>query len=167
MDFYGTAPVYFDYGNTTIYQDGSVFSNGHNDGMAQDYSAQAFALAAAGATAQASKDEDWLPLGVFALCQPGESKSDITVQLGVNRAGTIRGNYTDGSKNETSRVNGSVDKKTQRLAFTVGDDKSTVLETGLYNLTKPSAPALIHFGKDRTEQWLLVGVQKPVDPSSF
>jgi hypothetical protein len=82
-------------------------------------------------------------------------------------AGIIRGNYTDTSKNESLLVHGSVDKKTQRVAFTVGDDKSRVLETGLYNLTKPDAPALIHFGNDRTEQWLLVGVQKPIDPDSY
>ena len=32
---------------------------------------------------------------------------------------------------------------------------------GLYNLTKDEAPCLIHFGKDKTEQWLLVRMQKP------
>ena len=167
MDFYGTAPIYFDYGNTIIYQDGNVFFNGHEEGTAQAYSDQAFALAATGATAQAPKDQEWLPLGVFALCRPDDSRSDTTVQLAVNREGILRGNYADASKNETALVHGSVDKKTQRVAFTVGEDKATVLETGLYNLTKPSAQALIHFGKEQTEQWLLVGVQKPVDPNSY
>jgi len=66
----------------------------------------------------------------FALCKPGESKSDITVQLAVNREGTLRGNYTDASKNETLPVHGSVDKKTQRVAFTVGDDMTRVLRNG-------------------------------------
>jgi len=163
LGFYGTGPMYFDYGNTITYQDGNVYSNGQNEGTAEAYSAQALTLATTGTDDQVSKDEEWLPLGVFALCKPGESKSDISIQLAVNRAGIIRGNYVDGSKNETLLVHGSVDKKTQRIAFTVGDDKTTVLETGLYNLTKPDAPALIHFGKDRTEQWLLVGVQKPVN----
>jgi hypothetical protein len=167
LDFYGTTPVYYDYGNTITYQDGNVYSNGQDEGTAEAYSAQALSLATAGTDAQASTNEQWLPLGVFALCKPGETKSDVTVQLAVNRAGIIRGNYTDGSKNETLLVHGSVDKKTQRVAFTVGDNKTTVLETGLYNLTKPEAPALIHFGKDRTEQWLLVGVQKPHDPDQF
>lgn len=167
MGFYGTAPVYYDYGNTITYQDGNVYSNGENEGTAEAYSAQASSLASAGASAPASTNEEWLPLGVFALCKPGETKSDITVQLAVNRTGTIRGNYIDGSKDETLPVHGSVDLKTQRVAFTVGDDKTTVLETGLYNLTKPEAPGLIHFGKDRTEQWLLVGVQKPVDPNQY
>jgi hypothetical protein len=47
------------------------------------------------------------------------------------------------------------------VAFTVGDNQKTVLEVGLYNLTKDEAPALLHFGKDRTEQWLLVRMQQP------
>ena len=167
LNTFGTAPIYYDYGNTITYQNGNVYSNGQDQGTAQAYSAEALALAAAGTAAEASKTEDWLPLGVFALCKPGENKSDLTVQLAVNRDGIIRGNYTDQAKNEVLLVHGSVDKKTQRVAFTVGENTSTVLETGLYNLTKAEAPALIHFGNDRTEQWLLVGVQKPVDPDKY
>jgi hypothetical protein len=63
-------------------------------------------------------------------------------------------------------VQGSVDKKTQRVAITVGDNKDTVIETGLYNLTKDEAPALMHFGKERTEQWLLVRVKKSDDSTN-
>jgi hypothetical protein len=166
LDTYGAAPIYYDYGNTITYQDGNVYSNDQNLGTAEAYSAQAFSLATAGATADLPKDEQWLPLGIFALCKSGDTKSDITIQLAVNRAGIVRGNYTDEALGKTQLVQGSVDKKTQKIAFTVGDNKDTVLETGLYNLIKPEAPALIHFGKDRTEQWLLVGVQKPVDPDS-
>jgi hypothetical protein len=74
----------------------------------------------------------------------------------VNKQGVIRGNYTDNVTNKTQVVQGSVDKQTQRVAFTVGDDTTNVVETGLYNLTKDEAPCLLHFGADRTEQWLLV-----------
>jgi hypothetical protein len=35
-----------------------------------------------------------------------------------------------------------------------------VIETGIYNLTKDEAPALVHFGADRTEQWVLVRIKK-------
>ena len=35
-----------------------------------------------------------------------------------------------------------------------------MLDTGLYNLTKDEVPALLHYGKDRTEQWLLVRVKQ-------
>jgi hypothetical protein len=166
LGMYGTAPVYYDYGNTITYQDGNVYTNDQISGTAEAYSAEAFALANAGAKAELPKDEQWMPLGVFALCKPGDTKSEITIQLAVDRAGIIRGNYIDDPKNETLPIQGSVDKKTQKIAFTVGDNKTTVLETGLYNLIRPEAPALIHFGNERTEQWLLVGVQKPTDPDS-
>jgi hypothetical protein len=38
-----------------------------------------------------------------------------------------------------------------------GKNKTTVCETGIYNLTQDEAPALIHLGKDKTQQWLLPG----------
>ena len=42
-----------------------------------------------------------------------------------------------------------------------------MIETGIYNLTKDEAPTLVHFGKDKTEQWLLVRVkQDDQDPGS-
>ncbi|MFN9984118.1 MAG: protocadherin, partial [Pirellula sp.] len=89
--------------------------------------------------------------------------SDVTMQLAVNKQGILRGNYTDTATDKTQVIQGSVDKKTQRAAFTVGDNKDNVIETGVYNLTKDEAPALIHFGKDRTEQWLLVRLNKDTD----
>ena len=52
-------------------------------------------------------------------------------------------------------------RRTQRVAWIVGDNKNTVGETGLYNLTKDKAPALIHIGKDKTQQWLLVRLKQP------
>jgi hypothetical protein len=81
--------------------------------------------------------------------------------LAVNKQGVIRGNYTDNVTNTNQTVQGSVDKQSQRLAFTVGKNTMNIAETGLYNLTKDEAPCLIHFGNDRTEQWLLVRLQKP------
>ena len=58
-------------------------------------------------------------------------------------------------------VQGAVDKQSQRLAWTVGNNKTTVGETGIYNLTKDEAPALIHVGKDKTQQWTLVRLKQP------
>jgi hypothetical protein len=36
-----------------------------------------------------------------------------------------------------------------------------VFEAGIENLTKDQTPVLVHFGADRTQQWLLVRVQQP------
>jgi hypothetical protein len=107
-----------------------------------------------------------MPLGVFALCKPDQTKSDVTIQLAVDKDGTIRGNYTDTATNKNQVVQGSVDKKTQRVAFTVGSNSKDVVETGLYNLTKDEAPCIIQFGGDHTEQWLLVRLKNPSDSAS-
>jgi hypothetical protein len=47
----------------------------------------------------------------------------------------------------------------------VGKNKSTVCETGVYNLTQDEAPALLHVGKDKTQQWLLVRLKQPEQAS--
>jgi hypothetical protein len=154
-------PVYYDYGNNVTYQDNSVYVNGQNAGTTEQYYTQATQIASAGAQAEAPSDGDWLPLGVFALTKSDQAKSEVTIQLAVNKQGVIRGNYTDTATDKNQVVQGSVDKQTQRVAFTVGDNTTNVVETGLYNLTKDEAPCLLHFGSDRTEQWLLVRLQKP------
>jgi len=154
-------PIYYDYGTNVTYQGDNVYVNGQDQGTTEQYYTQASNLATTGAEAEAPTSGDWLPLGVFALTKTGETRSDVSIQLAVNKQGTLRGNYTDAVTNKTQEVHGAVDKKTQRVAFTVGGNTTTVIETGLYNLTKDEAPALIHFGKDRTEQWLLVRLQQP------
>jgi len=149
------------------YEDNSVYINGDNVGTSEEYYNQAAGLASSGATAEASPEGDWLPLGVFALTPAGQETSDISIQLAINKDGIVRGNYTDSAKNENQVVQGSMDKATQRVAFTVGDNTADVYETGLYNLTKEEAPAMLHHGKDSTEQMLLVRLQQPVDSDSI
>lgn len=162
--YYGypnATPIYYDYGNNVTYQDNVVYVSGSEAGTSEQYYDQAASLATSGAQAEAPADGDWLPLGVFALTKPDQTESTLTLQLAVNKQGVIRGNYTDTSTDQTHLIQGSVDKQTQRVAFTVGDDTTNLIETGLYNLTQDEAPCLIHFGSERTEQWLLVRLQNP------
>jgi uncharacterized protein (TIGR03000 family) len=49
---------------------------------------------------------------------------------------------------------------TQRASWVVGDQKTTVYDTGIVNLTKDESPLLIHIGKERTQQWLLVRLKE-------
>ncbi|XZE53548.1 hypothetical protein SH139x_005297 [Planctomycetaceae bacterium SH139] len=154
-------PVYYDYGNNVTYEGDVVYMNGDAVGTSEEYYEQAATLATAGAQAEAPADSDWLPLGVFALTKPEETQLAVTIQLAVNKDGILRGNYTDTNTDKTQLIQGSVDKQTQRAAFTVGDDTTHLIETGLYNLTKDEAPCLLHFGSDRTEQWLLVRLPEP------
>jgi hypothetical protein len=154
------SPVYYDYGSNVVYQDGNVLVHNRDVGTAEQYGQQAADLATAGTEAQTSADEPWLPLGVFALVRNEHQESQLVVQLEVNKDGVIRGNYTDEMTDQTQPIHGSVDKKTQRAAWTIGSHKGTVFETGLVNLTKAEVPALIH-KKDKTEQWLLVRLEQP------
>jgi hypothetical protein len=104
--------------------------NGQELASGEQYYDQAADLASTGASTEATASEDWLPLGVFALTKPDATKSDVTIQLAVNKQGIIRGNSTDTATNKNQVIQGSVDKKTQRGAFTVGDNTTEVVETG-------------------------------------
>lgn len=159
-------PIYYDYGNTVTYQGNNVYVNGQDAGTSEEYYNQASQLATTGADASVSdQGGDWMPLGVFALSQSGSDTKDAaaTIQLAVNKQGILRGNFTDTKSGQTQVIQGSIDKKTQRAAFSVGDDQTDVYETGLYNLTKDEAPLLRHLGKDQTQQWLMVRLKQPSD----
>lgn len=154
-------PVYYDYGNTVTYQDNSVYVNGDNVGSASDYNQQAISLASQGSSASTKSDEPWTPLGVFALTQGSETNSENLFQLAISKDGVIRGNYYNGLMDQTTPVKGSIDKKTQRAAWIIGDKKDRVYETGLENLTRDETPVLVHMGSDHTEQFMLVRMKKP------
>jgi len=156
-----TAPVSYNYGDTVVYQNNNVYVDGQDAGTAQDYARQAINLADQGQQSAAAPEEEWKPLGVFALVPGDEKTSNNIFELALNKAGIIRGNYYDGVMDSTSPVYGSVDKKTQRAAWTIGKKNDRVFEAGVSNLTRPEAPVLVHFGTDKTQQWLLVRVEQP------
>ena len=93
---------------------------------------------------------------MFGLVQGDQTSASAVFQLATNKAGAIGGNFSDMLTGSNLVVKGAVDKATQRAAWTVGDNTSTVYETGIANLTKEETPILVHFGKDRTQQWMLV-----------
>jgi hypothetical protein len=155
--------VYYDYGSNVVYQDDSVYYNGDVVATAVEYAQQAATIADTGQQAQVTKEEEWMPLGVFAMIQGEQVDGNDLFQLAVNKAGVIRGNYYNAVSDTTVPVYGSVDKKTQRAAWTVGERKDTIYETGFANLTKAETTMLVHFGKDRTQQWTLVRVEQPAE----
>src|SRR5262249_35907225 len=122
---------------------------------------QAAAFADEGRAAKARENEAWQPLGVFALVRGEEQTSDKIFQLAVNRDGVIRGNYYDAIADSTLPVYGSVDKRTQRAAWSVGERRDVVSEAGIATLTRDETPILVHYGKDDTQQLTLVRVEQP------
>ncbi|MBA4065519.1 MAG: hypothetical protein C0501_17745 [Isosphaera sp.] len=162
---YGTyvaEPVYYDYGTTVMYLGDTVFANGQSVGTAEQYAQQAVEIAAAGEAAKPDpKQGEWQQLGVFAMVGEGEEKSTNLFQLAVNKAGVIAGEYYNALTDETSPVRGSVDAKTQRAAWTVGDRKFPVYEAGVANLTRDETTMLVHFSKEKAQQFTLVRIPQP------
>jgi hypothetical protein len=156
-------PIFYDYGNTVTYQDGNVYYGEKLYATEAAYADQATQIADAGRQAQPPAEEQWQPLGVFAMVTEDQTTSNDIFQLATNKDGVVRGNYYNATADSVTPVYGSLDRKSQRLAWSIGDRKDTVYETGLYNLTQPETTVLVHFGKDRTEQYRLVRVEQPQD----
>jgi len=154
-------PEDYDYGSTVLYQGDNVYMEGQPQGSTAEYYDQATSLAASGATPQ--DESQWMSLGVFGMVQGSQTDPTMIFQLAINHQGVIRGNFFNTMTETTVPVHGAVDKKTQRAAWTIGDNKNTVFDTGLYNLTKDQAPTLVHFGKDRTQEWLMVRLTGKAD----
>jgi hypothetical protein len=159
------APIAYDYGNNVTYVNDQVYYGDQPVATADQYYQQASAIAQS-IPAPAPTNTDWMPLGVFSLVQGDQSDTNTMFQLAVNKSGAIAGNYDNVLTGTTAPVHGSVDKKTQRAAWTVGENNTTVYDVGMSSLTKAEAPLLIHIGKDKTQQWLLVRLQQPNQPAA-
>ncbi len=160
---YPVQPIIYDYGTTIVYNGDNVYYDGEPIATAADYTQQAMDIAAKGTDATPSDKDDWQSLGVWGMVQGDEKDANNIFQLAINKDGIIRGNYYNALTDTTTPVSGSVDSKTQRAAWIVGDQKDVVYETGIGNLSENETSLLVHFGKDRTQQWMLVRLEKPED----
>jgi hypothetical protein len=172
-------PVEYDYGNNITYQGDTVYYGNQPMEPASTYYDQAQQLALSttpttpvpgvkagttGATASAATTKAasaWKPLGVFALTQGDQTDSNCIFQLAVDKAGEVRGNYYNPMTQDEQPVQGKVDKKNKRVAWTIGSNKQVVYDTGLANLLAPQSSILVHLSKSSTQQWNLVRLQKP------
>ena len=156
---YGSAPVAYNYGSTVCYQDDGVYVQGTRVGSAEEYAQQATTLAEqGGANATIAKDDQWRPLGVFALARSEETNPSTFMSLAIDKDGLLRGTYYDAVSDSTMNITGKVDKKSQRAAWTIGDKKTPVYEAGISNLTQQQTTILVHRDGGKVEQMLLVRV---------
>ncbi len=158
---YPAATVYYDYGTNVVYQGDTVYIDGEQACTAEQYAQQAIRLSDAGRAANPSDNEEWQPLGVFALVRGEEQASDKIFQLAVNREGMIRGNYYDAIADNVLPVFGSVNNKTQRVGWSIGEKKEVVFEAGIANLTLGETPILVHYGSNNTQQFTLIRIEQP------
>jgi hypothetical protein len=156
-------PVLYDYGSTVVIQDDNVYVDGQQVATAADYAAQADQIVDTGRQAKPAEKDEWQPLGVFGLIREDEQMAQRIFQLAVNKDGIVRGNYYDAVADNTLPVVGSVDKKSQRVAWSIGDKKDIVFETGLSTFTKDDGTVLVHYGKENTQQMILTRLDEPKD----
>jgi hypothetical protein len=154
-------PIVYDYGSNVVIEDDYVYVDGSQVASAQQYAEQATQFADAGRDATPAKEDEWQSLGVFGMVQGDEKTAQQIFQLAVNKDGVVRGNYYDAVADNTLPIYGSVDKKTQRVAWSIGEKKTTVFETGLQNLTEEQTTLLVHYGTERTQQMVLVRLEEP------
>lgn len=184
--FWGGAwgePIDYNYGDNIYYSDDTVYMDNQPMISAADYYQQAQDIAAVGQNALAGQwsadgsddqapppdaqdgagtNPDWMPLGVFALATSEQDKNPTRVmQLAVNKSGVISGTMYNSETDQVLPIQGSVDKQTQRAAWTVGDKTNIVIETGVYNLTKDQTTCLVHFSADKTQTFLLIRLKAP------
>ena len=162
-----TRPVYYVYGpkGNVFYRQNVVYVDGASYSTADAYyqQARAIALAAPDLNEAAAAMLEWQPLGVFAITRKGVTQTNTYLQLAVTREGIIGGTYFNEATGSSRPIEGTVDKNTQRTAWTFADRKNTefVVETSFYNLTQDEVPVLVHFGPDRTQEGLLIRMESP------
>jgi hypothetical protein len=89
----------------------------------------------------------------------------MVLQLAVNKEGVIQGTYFNSDDNTAKPIKGMVDKESQRAVWTFADknQNAVIMETGISNLTEDQTGVLVHFGKERTQEWLMVRLNEPSD----
>ncbi|MDA1040819.1 MAG: hypothetical protein O3A37_11100 [Planctomycetota bacterium] len=155
---YASTPVAYNYGSNVVYGDEGVSVQGTSAGSAEEYAAQAATLADQGASASVGDDDQWRPLGVYALARKEDTNPSTFVSLAIDKEGLLRGTYYDAVSDTTQNIAGKVDKKTQRAAWTIADKKTPVYEAGISNLTQKQTTILMHLANGKVEQMLLVRV---------
>jgi hypothetical protein len=156
---YASEPAaYYDYGTTAVYEGDTVYVNGDSYATQEQFATQATTIADAGAAAGAAKDEEFMTLGVYGMVQGDETTATQIFQIKVNKKGVIRGEYYNATTDQTERISGSMDQKSQRAAWTIGEKKTPVYEAGIANLIKAETTMMVHYGKDRSQQWTLVQI---------
>ncbi len=165
LGYGGDNGYYYNYGpsGNVVYQNGQVVVDGQAVGTDAEYAQSAAELANIDpADLKAVAAADWLPLGTFgwAITQDEVDPARV-IQLAVSKNGLVSGTVHNRTSGNTYMVQGRVDKETQRLAFTIGDDRNTVLETGIYNLTQDQTPVLCHFGLSQTQTYNFVRLPEP------
>jgi len=144
-----TTPVSYGYSESVVYVQGEPAPTTSAPVQAQ----QAQQLSQ---SYQAASDEQWMPLGVYALVQEKDTKAQMLMQLSISQSGKISGSYYNVLSDNSQPLHGSLDLKTQQAAWSIAENSQVVFQTDLNSLTQAEAPVLVHYGDGESQQWTLV-----------
>jgi hypothetical protein len=162
-------PVLYDYGTDVIYDESVVYVHGEPVGTPVEYSRRVIEQANPPVEVIGEApvvENEWTPLGVWALVQEGQGDAVMFFQLSVDKKGVIRGAYVNVVSGEELPVAGQVDRATQRAAWHIGDEKEKVFEAGIANLSEQQASCLVHVAPGEMQNWLLVRMESPELPNA-
>lgn len=162
--FFGAAYGTAGGGGEVYYEDGTVYSEGEEI-PAEEYSAQAEEIVENTPKVEDPDDMEWLPLGVFALSENAKSEAapNLFLQLAVSKEGIIAGTLNNKSTDEVKSVEGMLDAKSRRAAWTIAGKSSPIMETSMDSLTENETNALVHFADGSTQEWLMLHLEKPAE----
>lgn len=154
-------PYTYNYGTTVIYEGDKVYYEGKEVATTTQYYEQAVQIADGVPPDAEPEQMEWLPLGVFAIAEENATDSGMLLQLAVSKEGVVAGTFWNEGTDVGVPVEGMVNEKTQRVAWRLADGSNPdlVMETGIYNLTEDETTALVHFGEDQTQTWLMVRLE--------
>jgi hypothetical protein len=69
----------------------------------------------------------------------------------ISKEGVVSSAYKNTLTDEGGPILGALDRESQLVAWRLGQDGKTVIETGIFNLTKDVAPAAVHFDANNTQ----------------
>ena len=170
--FFGTTlapqPVVYDPGTTVIYEGDTYYVDGKPSGTATAARQSAIQLATpvveeipVPEPVAEGQPEAWLPLGVWALTQQEQGDATMFMQFSVDKNGILAGAYKNVMTGDEQPIIGQLDRKTQRIAWHVGEATQTVYETGFPGLENDVVSVFVHFGEKQTQTWLLVRLPSP------
>lgn len=149
-----------------VYVDNSaVFVDNSQVATLDEFAVQAQTLAQSVPADVQPDNVEWLPLGVFAVCQDDGQETGpeptIFLQLAISREGIIAGSVQNEATGNAFEVEGMIDQESQRAAWGPVGENWPIMEAGMANLTDDELPALLHFDGGESQQWLLVRLDEP------
>ncbi len=164
-------PVVYDPGTTVIIEGDTYYVDGKPSGTATEARKAAAVLATPAVQeipvpepVAEGEPEAWLPLGVWALTQQEQGDATMFMQFSVDKNGILAGAYKNVMTGDEQPIIGQLDRKTQRIAWHVGEVTQTVYETGFTGLENDVVSVFVHFGEKQTQTWLLVRLPSPELP---